>query len=54
MTMMMIGWMQHLYLYKNRGFNKKAGIRISILGQPAVDTGCIRNQFFSVVLESWL
>ena len=32
--------------YKHSKFNNKAGVRISIRGQPAVDTGGIRRQFF--------
>ena len=52
--MMMIGWMQHLHFIKIESFNKKAGIRISILGQPEVDTGGIRSNFFLWCLESWL
>ena len=45
-------WMEAAFMfYKNRGFDKKAGIRISIRGQPAVDTGGIRRQFFSVVFR---
>ena len=43
-------WMEAAFtFYKGRGFDKKAGVRISIRGQPAVDTGGIRRQFFSVV-----
>ena len=35
-------WMEAAFaFYKNRGFDKKAGVRISIRGQPAVDTGGI-------------
>lgn len=45
-------WMEAAFtFYKNRSFDKKAGIRISIRGQPAVDTGGIRRQFFSVVFR---
>ena len=45
-------WMEAAFtFYKNRSFDRKAGIRISIHGQPAVDTGGIRRQFFSVVFR---
>ena len=43
-------WMEAAFVfYKNRGFNKKAGIQISIHGQPAVDTGGFHRQFFCCV-----
>ena len=36
--------------YKQKKFNKSAGVRISIRGQPAVDVGGVRRQFFFSVL----
>ena len=45
-------WMEAAFtFYKNKRFDKTAGVRISIRGQPAVDTGGIRRQFFSVVFR---
>lgn len=38
-----------MVFYKQAKFNKDAGVHISIRGQPAVDTGGVRRQFFSVV-----
>ena len=32
-------------------FDKGAQVRISLRGQPAVDTGGVRRQFFSTVFE---
>ena len=37
--------------YKHSKFNNKAGVRISIRSQSAVDTGGVCRQFFSVVLS---
>jgi len=38
-----------LAFYKCNKFDKNAAVRITIHGQPGVDTGGIRRQFFSVV-----
>ena len=38
--------------YKQKKFNKSAGVRISICGQPAVDVGGVRRQFFFSVLSN--
>ena len=38
--------------YKNSKFNRSAGVRISIRGQPAVDVGGVRRQFFFTVLTN--
>lgn len=40
-----------LSFYKHGRFVKDAGVRILIRGQPAVDTGGVRKQFFSVVFQ---
>ena len=37
--------------YKHSKFDKCAPVRISIRGQPAIDTGGVRRQFFSVVFS---
>lgn len=37
--------------YKSPKFDSGAEVRITIKGQPAVDTGGVRRQFFSVVLQ---
>ena len=37
-----------LAFYKQAKFNKQAYVRISIRGQPGIDTGGIRRQFFNV------
>ena len=37
--------------YKSPRFDANAEVRISIRGQPGVDTGGVRRQFFTVVLE---
>ena len=45
-------WMEAaLAFYKCKTFDKKASVRIAIHGQPAVDTGGIRRQFFCVVFQ---
>ena len=38
--------------YKNSKFNRHAGVRVSIRGQPAVDVGGVRRQFFFTVLQN--
>ena len=38
--------------YKNSKFNRSAGVCISIHGQPAVDVGGVRRQFFFTVLTN--
>ena len=38
-----------LAFYKHNKFDKHASVRITIHGQPGIDTGGIRRQFFSVV-----
>ena len=38
-----------LAFYKQAKFNKQAYVRVSIRGQPGIDTGGVRRQFFSVV-----
>ena len=38
-----------LAFYKQGRFDKAAGMRIHIRGQPAIDAGGVRRQFFSVV-----
>ena len=38
--------------YKNSKFDRSAGVRISIRGQPAVDVGGVRRQFFFTVLNN--
>ena len=44
-------WIQAaLALYKQSKFNAHAGLQVSIRGQPGIDTGGVRRQFFSVVL----
>lgn len=40
-----------LAFYKQAKFNKQAYVCISIRGQPGIDTGGIRRQFFSVVFS---
>ena len=37
--------------YKSPQFDRHAELRISLRGQPAVDTGGVRRQFFTSVLE---
>ena len=37
--------------YKSHKFNREAEVRVYIRGQPGVDTGGIRRQFFSVVFK---
>lgn len=37
--------------YKDAKFDRQAPARISIRGQPAVDTGGVRQQFFPVVFS---
>ena len=39
-----------LALYKQSRFNAHAGLQVSIRGQPGIDTGGVRRQFFSGVL----
>lgn len=47
-----IDWVEAaLSFYKQDKFSSKAGVRISIRNQPAIDTGGVRRQFFSVVFE---
>ena len=38
-----------LAFYKYNKFDKHASLRITIRGQPGIDTGSVRRQFFSVV-----
>ena len=38
-----------LAFYKHNKFDKHASLRITIHGQPGIDTGDVRRQFFSVV-----
>ena len=40
-----------LAFYKQAKFNKQAYVRVSIRGQPGIDTGGVRRQFFSVVFS---
>ena len=40
-----------LAFYKQAKFSKQAYVRISIRGQPGIDTGGVRRQFFSVVFS---
>ena len=41
-----------LAFYKQSKFIKEAQVRISIRGQPGIDTGGVRRQFFSVVFSN--
>ena len=38
--------------YKSHQFDPKAEVRICIRGQPAIDTGGVRRQFFEVVFKT--
>lgn len=45
-------WMEAAFcFYKHAKFDKNACIRVSIRGQPAIDTGGVRRQFFSVIFS---
>ena len=45
-------WVQAaISFYKDAKFDRQAPVRISIRGQPAVDTGGVQRQFFSVVFS---
>ena len=37
--------------YKHNKFNKQAPVRILIRGQPGIDTGSVRRQFFRIVFS---
>ncbi len=41
-----------LSFYKTSNFLSNGGVRISIHGQPGIDTGGLRRQFFSVVFSA--
>ena len=45
-------WVEAAFcFYKQSKLNKSASVPISVRGQPAVDTGGLRRQFFSVIFN---
>ncbi len=47
-------WVEAAFcFYKQSKFNKSAGVRISVRGQPAVDTGGLRRHFFKFFSIKW-